>query len=273
LNNTKASVAERAWSQDGREIDDDGIGFAKWTGCRQVGRMTGRLLSPAPIHGRRRILGAAAGLAATGGAALLLTPWRALAQSVPPNGQLAFNIMRHGSLIGQETLTFQQGGDRLTVFVDVSIRVTLAMIPVYRLHHHETESWENGQILSFAATTIKNGSHYYAQGWRDGSQFMARGTLRPDTYVAPPNALPTSQWNRAMLNGPMINTQDGKLMHPNVADLGMSEVQLADGSAMNAHRFHVSGDLHFDTFFSDAWTWVGLSFRAPDGSVVTYQKV
>ena len=230
--------------------------------------MTARLPGPVPVHGRRKILGAAAG-----GAALLLTPWRSFAQTVPPNGRLSFNIIRDGNVIGQETLTFQQQGDRLTVFVDVSIRVTLAMIPVYRLHHHETESWENGQILSFAATTIKNGSHYYAQGWRDGSQFMARGTARPDTYVAPPNALPTSQWNHAMLNGPMINTQDGKLMQPEVSDLGATEVHLADGSAVSARRFHVSGDLHFDTYFSDSWEWVGLSFPAPDRSVVIYQKV
>jgi hypothetical protein len=186
---------------------------------------------------------------------------------------MVFNILRHGGVIGRETVTFQQAGDRLTVFVDVSIRVTLALIPVYRLHHHESETWENGQILSFAATTIKNGTHYYAQGWRQGSQFMARGTSSPDTYVAPPDALPTSQWNHAMLDGPMINTQDGKLMHPVVTPLGFTEVRMADGSSVRARRFHTSGDLHFDTFFNDSWEWVGLSFPAPDGSVVTYQKV
>jgi hypothetical protein len=208
-----------------------------------------------------------------GGAALLLTRGPALAQSVPPSGHMAFNILRHGCLIGQETLTFQQAGDRLTVSIEVSIRVTLAMIPVYRLRHQETETWENGQIVSFSANTIKNGTHYYAQGWRDGSRFMARGTASPDGYVAPPNALPTSQWNHAMLDGPVINTQDAKLMHPAVTDLGFTQIQLADGSAISARRYHVSGDLHFDTFFSDSWEWVGLSFPAPDGSVVLYQKV
>jgi hypothetical protein len=230
--------------------------------------MMGRGLSSAPLHGRRAVLGAAAG-----GAACLVTPWRAIAQTVPPDGRLAFDITRRGSKIGQELVTFQQDGDRLTVFVDVSIKVTLAMIPVYRLHHHETETWEHGQILSFAATTIKNGSHFYAQGWRDGSQFMARGTASPDGYVAPAGALPTSQWNHAMLNGPMINTQDGKLMHPVVSDLGVSQVQLADGGTVPARRYRAGGDLHFDTYFSDSWEWLGLSFPAPDGSVVTYQKV
>jgi hypothetical protein len=223
--------------------------------------------SSAPMPGRRAVLGAAAG-----GGALLLTPWRAVAQTVPPGRRLAFDIMRHGSRIGQELVTFQPQGHRLTVFVDVSIRVTLAMIPVYRLHHHETETWENGELLSFAATTVKNGSHYYAQGWRSGRAFMARGTASPAGYVAPPGALPTSQWNHAMLDGPMINTQDGKLMHPVVTDLGFTEVKLADGGMVRARRYHAGGDLHFDTFFNDSWEWVGLSFPAPDGSVVSYQK-
>jgi hypothetical protein len=62
-------------------------------------------------------------------------------------------------------------------------------------------------------------------------------------------------------------------MHPVVTDLGSTEVQLADGRSVLARRYHASGDLHFDTFFSDSWEWVGLSFPAPDGSVVTYQKV
>jgi hypothetical protein len=210
---------------------------------------------------------------AAGGGALLLTPWRAFAQSVPPDGQVRFNIVRYGSLIGQQQLTFQQSGNQLTVFVDISIRVTLAMIPLYILHHHETETWENGQILSFAATTIKNGSHFYAQGWRNGGQFRVRGTASPDGYVAPPDALPTSQWNHAMLDGPMINTQDAKLMHPCVTDRGYAMVPLAKGGTVRARRFNVTGDLHFDTFFSDSWEWVGLSFPAPDGSLVTYQKV
>ena len=206
-------------------------------------------------------------------AAWAMAPWRALGQTVPPDDHLSFNLLRNGTLIGHETVTFQKDGDRLTVFVDVSIRVRVAMITMFRLRHQETETWEDGQILSFAATTIKNGANFYAQGWRVGNDFMARGTARPDGYVAPPNALPTSQWNHAMLDGPMINTQDAKLMHPVVTDRGVTELELADGITMPARHFNARGDLHFDTFFSDSWEWLGLSFKAQDGSVISYQKV
>lgn len=228
----------------------------------------GRASSPGPAaQGRRAVLAAAAGAAAWAA-----TPWRALAQSVPPTGQLGFSIFRHGSRIGQETVTFRQDGDRLSVEVEVAIRVTLVMIPVYQLHHHETETWQGDQLLSFTATTTKNGSHFYAQGWRDGDNLMARGSASPTPYVAPPHALPTSQWNHRALNGPMINTEDAKLMHPVVTDEGYADVPLADGGTIRARHFRAQGDLRFNTFFSDSWEWVGLSFHAPDGSLVTYLK-
>lgn len=207
-----------------------------------------------------------------GGAALLMAG-PARAQSIPPSGRLAFDLIRNGSHIGHETVTFQQSGSRLTVFIDVSIRVSIAMITMYRLHHHATETWDDGHILSFAATTQKNGRNFYAQGWRVNDTFMVRGTAHPQGYQAPPGALPTSQWNHAMLDGPMINTQDGRLMHPTVTEEGETKVALADGSLIPARRFNARGDLHFDTYFSDSWEWVGLSFRAEDGSIVTYEKL
>lgn len=230
--------------------------------------MTGAAILAPPPLGRRAALGLA-----VGGAAWMMTPWRALAQAAPPDGRLVFNLIRNGAVIGHETVTFQRAGNQLTVFVEVSIRVTLAMITVFRLHHHETETWQDDQILSFAATTMKNGSNFYAQGWRVGDKFMARGTARPQGYLAPIGALPTSQWNHAMLDGPMINTENAKLMHPVVTDRGTTEVEFADGTKVSARHFRARGDLHFDTFFSDSWEWVGLSFKAQDGSLVTYQKV
>jgi hypothetical protein len=218
--------------------------------------------------GRRRFLvGAAAG--ATG--MLLARP--ALAQVIPPSGHATYQLVRHGDVIGHETISFSQSGGNLTVTIEARIRVTLALVTIYALDHHETETWQNGTFLSFSSTTNKNGTKFYAQGWRDNGQLLARGTRHPATFVAPPNALPTSQWNHAMLDGPMLNTEDGRLMHPRVVDMGLVSLPTASGRTVNARHFNASGDLRFDTYFTPAWEWVGLSFHADDGSLVTYQKV
>jgi hypothetical protein len=216
---------------------------------------------------RRFLLGAAAG--ATG----LVLARPALAQLIPPSGLATYRLVRHGDVIGHETISFSQSGSTLTVTIVARIRVTLAMVTIYALDHHETETWQNGTFLSFSSTTNKNGTKFYAQGWRDNRKLMVRGTRHPATYVAPPNALPTSQWNHAMLGGPMLNTEDGRLMHPNVVDMGLVSLPTASGGTVTARHFNASGDLRFDTYFTPDWEWVGLSFHADDGSLVTYQKV
>jgi Family of unknown function (DUF6134) len=222
----------------------------------------------APLLGRRAVLGVSAG-----GAALLMTRGRAMAQAVPPGGELAFQLVRNSDVIGHQTIGFTTSGQTLTVRVAVKIKVRMAMITVYSLTHEETETWQDGQILSFAASTVKNGTRLYSQGWRNGTQFMARGTKHPDAYVTPPNALPTSQWNHAMLNGPMINTEDGRLMHPTVTDKGWFNLPMANGSMVRTRHYNAAGDLHFDTYFSESWEWMGLSFKADDGSLVSYQRL
>ena len=42
-----------------------------------------------------------------------------------------------------------------------------------------------------------------------------QGTKAP-RYIAPVDALPASHWNQRELEGPWINTQDGRLMRPKV---------------------------------------------------------
>jgi hypothetical protein len=228
-----------------------------------IGSLAGGLLAPT----RRHFLGAA-----TAGASGLLVGRRAFAQTVPPGGKLAFRLIREGDVIGHETVTFIPAGNRLTVTVEAAIKVKLAMVTIYALQHHETETWQDGEFVSFSATTNKNGTPFYAQAWRDGAQIMARGTRHPATYVAPANALPTSQWNHAMLGGPMLNTEDGRTMHPLIVDQGMVSLPTATGS-VTARHFNASGDLHFNTYFTPQWEWVGLTFHADDGSLVTYQKL
>lgn len=219
--------------------------------------------------GRRDLLRFTGGV----GAAWMLGATPAFAQRVPPDQHLRFKLMREGDKIGEEVVRFDTVGERLTVTIEADIRVSVAFVTVYSLHHHETETWQDGRLLAFAATTRKNGRDFYAQGWRVDDAFMVRGSAVPAAYRAPDTALPTSQWNHAMLQGPMINTQDGRLMHPTVYNLGMADIRLADGAQIPARHYKAQGDLHFDTFFTPSWEWVGLSFRAKDGSLITYELV
>jgi hypothetical protein len=76
-----------------------------------------------------------------------------------------------------------------------------------------------------------------------------------------------------MLDGPMINTQNGMLMHPTVTAMGEDQIPSATGGPIRASHFNLSGDAQLDTWYDAGQNWVGIAFKAADGSEVRYEKL
>jgi hypothetical protein len=93
------------------------------------------------------------------------------------------------------------------------------------------------------------------------------------SYVAPANAMIASHWNQAELNGPWINLQNGKLLHPHVKALGPDPVLLANGATSPASCYSITGPAQIRIWYTPASIWTGLVFVAKDGSNVRYERV
>ncbi len=212
--------------------------------------------------GRRSLLASAAGL--------LAIP-RAGALPVPATNRLEFRILRKGSLIGTHALRFTGAGRDLTVEVTADIAIGLGPIAFFRYRHRATERWQDGRVVSVDAETNDNGTIERMTARRDGASLVAEGSKAP-RYTAPPNASPATHWNRRMLEGPLINTQDGQLMRPSVTVVGSGEVPTAEGGKLRADHVTLRGDADLDTWYDATPTWVGLRFTAKDGSVVEYRR-
>ena len=211
--------------------------------------------------GRRSLL---AGLTA-----LPLAQARA-ALPIPASNRLAFHIIRKGSTIGEHSVDFAQAGDALTVSVAADIVVGIGPIAFFRYTHRATVHWQAGQVVSIDATTNDDGTPQHMSARRDESGLVVEGSKTP-RYVAPPRSLPGTHWNRAMLDAPFINTEDGRLMSPRVTLVGMENVEVSGGSIQSQH-YTVRGDANFDTFYDLTPSWVGLRFSAKDGSEVRYLR-
>ncbi len=217
----------------------------------------------------------------SGGAFLCLRPVAALAQSAapasllsrPPGKTLGFAIVRKNSKIGEHALTFEDSGNgNLTVHVAVEIRVGIGPIALFKYKHKATETWIGGQLYALATETNDDGTPNKVRGERRDSGFMVEGT-KAKLYAAPPDALPATHWNRNQLDGPWINTQDGRLLRPGITPMGTSAIPTASGAMITANRFVISGDAQLDTWYDDSRNWVGLSFKAGDGSEVIYERM
>jgi len=225
---------------------------------------------------QRRDILAMGGVALAGGMAMPPGVARGVAGAgaglpVPPGGKLAFAVLRKGEVLGHHTLSFERMGEGLTVRIAVDLAVKFGPITLYRYHHQGSELWQGGTIMAIASATNDDGKHYEVSGKRGPEGFVVEGS-KANRYVAPPDALPANHWNRAMLGGPLINTQDGRLMRPHIAALGPDTIPTASGTVLRASHYRMSGDVRLDTWYDASPNWAGLSFTATDGSTVRYAR-
>jgi len=212
---------------------------------------------------RRTVLGTTAAVVAR-------PVWAAL--PVPPNNELAFRLVRHGSEIGRHVVTFENQGDILTVRVAVDALVTMLSIPIVRYTHRAVEVWQAGALTGVTGETNKNGQHEWVKAQRGSEGLVVLGS-KTERYVAPEPAACTSYWNRHALERPMISLEDGVLLRPRVVEEPAEPIPLASGGIIPATHYNLSGAFKVDLWYDRTDTWASLGLPAADGSYVHYERL
>ena len=196
----------------------------------------------------------------------------AVALPVPSGGSLAFRMVRHGSEIGTHALTFSHDGEMLTVRIVVDALVTFASIPIARYSHRGVETWRDATLVQLTGDTDKNGTRNWVHAQRTDEGLVVLGS-QTKRYISPGAAIPTSYWNKRMLDGPMISLEDGVLLSPKVADLRMESVRLASGQMISADHYSLTGAFAVDLWYDEQRTWAGMAMTVVDGSEVHYERL
>jgi hypothetical protein len=209
---------------------------------------------------RRALLGSAVALPVLPLAGLPRTDW------------LEFHLIREGSQIGSHVLKFRPHPDGVAISIAVDIAVRFGPFVLYRYKLRGEEVWRSGRCVHASSTTDDDGTAQFMRAVRRGEGLMVEGSgISP--YVAPANAMIASHWNQAELNGPWINLQNGKLLHPHVKTLGPDPVLLANGATTPASCYSITGPAQIRIWYTPASIWTGLVFVAKDGSNVRYERV
>ena len=93
-------------------------------------------------------------------AALLVAASPANAQTLPPDGQVEYAIMRSGDQIGSHRLVFRRDGERLTVDISLNVQVRVLGITAYRFTQSATETWRGGRLVSLDSSGNDDGTPY-----------------------------------------------------------------------------------------------------------------
>jgi hypothetical protein len=191
---------------------------------------------------------------------------------VPASRRLSFLATRNGARLGTHEVNFRPEGDRLTVGIAIDYAVKLGFITVFRYRLRATEIWEGGVLMSVRSQTDNNGKPAFMRADRlHGTLAVTGSNTQP--YGAPAGTMLCSHWNRAQLDVPMINPQDGTLLRFVVSPKGPARVADAAGRIRPAERFGLAAKHALDLWYDQAGQWVALQGQAEDGSVVVYQPV
>ena len=218
--------------------------------------------------GRRAVLGGTFGLTL---AAFGSTPTRAddVPLGVPPSGSLSFDVFRKDSRIGTHRLTFQRAGSAMTVLIAADFRVGLGPLTLFKYSLRTTEHWQDGKLVAATSQTDDNGDAASMSARLEGDALAVVGS-KSGGYVAPPGAMLGTHWNRAELQGPMINPENGELMHFAVADRGAQKIDVGDKPVVAA-CYALAGPATIDLWYDSRSVWSALRAVAKDGSTIEYR--
>jgi hypothetical protein len=174
---------------------------------------------------------------------------------------LEFDVLREGAPIGTHRVTIDPRDDETRVEIAIDMAVRFAFLTVYRYTHRSQETWRAGRLVALDAHTDDNGARTQVEARATDGGLAVRGS--GGTYVASPDTIPTSYWNRdKVARGQLLDTQSGKLI--DVA------AQRVTNDASGA-TWRLSGDLEADLAYGPAGDWTSLAF-VTRGSRIVYVR-
>jgi len=201
------------------------------------------------------------------GALVVAGPALADTLPVPASGRIAFKVFRNGTAVGTHELVFTQDGDDLTVLTNMAFVVTIAAFPIYRYSLVATEKWSGGVFRSVESKVNNNGTrlemraHQTALGYDVVDINHNNPAKSYPEYTAPPNTVPLTYWNKAMLNGTVLNVDTAHSYPPIVSTPGWNGLPTANGGSIVAQRFDVTGKLRLSVWYDQMAQWSGLQFN------------
>jgi hypothetical protein len=191
--------------------------------------------------------------------------------ALPACERVAFQVKRHGSIIGTHEVVFEQAGSTLRAKIDCKLRVKFGPITLFRYHHKAIEQWQDGKFVSLETETDNDGTGLGVTA-RVTAAGVAISTRDGKSCLAPPNALPLTHWNVACMATPLFNPQDGTILPVSAACEGHDTVTLANGTTVPATRYALKGEAPIDDWYDGTRTWTALRAQVADGSTLDYQR-
>ncbi len=179
-----------------------------------------------------------------------------------------FVVKRNGSPIGRHTTRFRKKGGKIHVTSNMKLEVKVLGFTAYSMVYGSRETWNGSGLERLRVNVNDDGEKLKISGGAKGGKFSwsANGKWRATKR----DVFPTNHWNsRVVRQNRVLNTLTGKWNKVRIRRAG-TESLVCRGRRIKATRYVYSGDLATEAWYDRAGRWVGLRFKAKDGSTIRF---
>jgi|GEM_PF-299172 len=183
--------------------------------------------------------------------------------------ELQFQIRRNDAPVGRHSVTFNQGRDGLQVIAQSNIDISFLGFNAYSFAYRSESMWQGNQLTRLSVTVDDDGKKTSVRATRDQDRLIVDG---PDgIQTVPAGIFPTDHWHCGVLAGKsVLNTITGKANAVDITPYGSEMLRTTNGT-IQATEFTYDGELETNAWYDHQGRWVGLQFKARDGSTITYR--
>ncbi len=173
--------------------------------------------------------------------------------------QRRFAVFLGRKQVGKTMVRLTRVGARVDAEIEVELHLSILGLIRFDYTLSNRESWVGGVLQEMRATTNNNGSPEQVTARRtargleiDGSGYQGVVTGNPAT---------TSYFTADFLSRrTWINTQNGKVMTPNIGRVGPALFATAEGDIPST-KYVIRGGVDIDLYYDADFEWMGSSFN------------
>jgi hypothetical protein len=164
-------------------------------------------------------------------------------------GTFTFTVSRDGTPIGQHRVTFRHQADRIEIETDMELKVSFAMVPVFRFTHRSHEIWQDGRPILINATTDDDGQEYDITVRANGHGLIRTVNDRTEKLDGSTKAL--ALWNQDTVTSPpgnFVSIVEDETLEVAFHYLG-KETMTIEGRQLAVDHYQMVGDEERDIWY------------------------
>lgn len=170
-----------------------------------------------------------------------------------------YSVLLGRKQVGESSVRLSRSGARVDVEVEVDLHLNILGLLRFDYQLSNRESWQGGVLQELRSSTNNNGSAEQVTAQRTARGLEVNGSGYQGVVAG--NPATTSYFTTDFLErSTWINTQNGKIMHPDIGRVGTTSFATNEGD-VPCTKYVLRNGVDIDLYYDNNYEWMGSSFK------------